>query len=101
MLGADKVFFNTFINSHDLVPQRGLNYLPACMADFPDSVEWGNVCAITGGDLTDPNTLQALLDRTPTGISITTCNAETVHTFTPFVARRFLVPGCLSHINPT
>lgn len=77
MRGAEVVYYDSLVQTTDLVPQRGLGLVPACLSDFPGVIRWGDICALTGGDLTDTDTLQALLDRSPEqGVSLVTCDAE-------------------------
>jgi hypothetical protein len=64
-LGAELVYFNTLVDVTKLVPQRGYGFVPACMAEYPEIIRWGDICAITGGDLTDQHTLEALVKNLP------------------------------------
>jgi mRNA capping enzyme len=91
ILGAETVYYNSLVDTSSLVAQRALGFVPACMSDRPELVRWGDLCALSGGDLTNPNILQMLLDHAPMGeVSIVTCDAETVHDRSPYKACRII-----------
>lgn len=76
-LGARVAFFNTLVDQQHLIMQRATSYMPACLVDLEDHVELTELCALTGGDLTDYSTLVRILDALPTSdTSLVTCDAE-------------------------
>uniref|UniRef100_A0AAT9JA31 RNA-directed RNA polymerase L n=1 Tax=Macrotermes bellicosus lispivirus 1 TaxID=3133480 RepID=A0AAT9JA31_9MONO len=76
-LGVKNVYYNSLVNTHSLVEQRATGLIPTCLIGYPNQVKMGDLTAVTGGDLTDANTLTAILrylENTET--SIVTCDAE-------------------------
>jgi mRNA capping enzyme len=89
-LGADTIYYDTLVNKASLIPQRGVHIVPAYMAEYCDHVKWCEQMTITGGDLCDIRTLSALLNECLTGVSITTCDAESSKSITPLSTMRIV-----------
>lgn len=85
-LGADKVYHNTLVNKDKLVPQHGINFIPACLVEDGEKVFMGVANSVTGGDITGPDVLGVLecyLDMEVNGVCIVTCDAESPSDFNP------------------
>jgi hypothetical protein len=58
LLGCPKVYFNTLIDQTRLVEQRAVSIVPLCLISETSKIYWGDLSALTGGNLSKTESLR-------------------------------------------
>lgn len=83
LLSGNPTYFNTLVNREQLIPQRGVNAMPAEFISHPEGVLLYNLCVLYGGNLLDDEYLEALLSHLPMTCGLITFDAEVSGEFSP------------------